>query len=583
MTLTDEQTNAVDLFKTSTSLKISAFAGTGKTATLTELAKTTHKSGLYLAFNKSIAQEASTRFPQSVNCKTTHSLAFRSIPSVYRGNKDKLTHPLNGNRVAQLLTIKEIAVGNIILNPRSLGFLASNTIHRFCHSSDDDLVANHVPLTGKLQQLDPKYQDELKNYVSKLASSVWDQMLDPASAAPLGHDGYLKMWSLSKPRLSYDYILLDEAQDTNEAVLSVLRLQDSRLTLVGDRHQQIYEWRGAINAMASVETEAEAVLTQSFRFGDTVARAATSVLRFLGETRTVVGNPKRDTRIATAGRTGTILCRTNAGVVAVVVHALAEGRRPHVVGGVNDLIRMLEDVSKLKCSTPVQSPQFFGFKDWGEVIEFAESDEGEFLRSFVKIVLAYGEKTLIEKLRSVTREESAGDLIVSTAHKAKGREWDCVTLFSDFDPQLSKNNPSKLVLDAEEARLLYVAVTRARNLLVVPPRLAEKWSAPPASAAPTVRMPSATAVSSKPTHPLSQLLPSAKVVTPLPAAPPRAVRLAPTFASPSREVDIKIPPASAVRLPRPPHTAYLVRAPTPTPTPKPGLLSLILSFLQGKR
>lgn len=55
MELTSEQAHAVDLFKTSQLLKISAFAGTGKTSTLTAVAKSTSKRGLYLAFNKSIA------------------------------------------------------------------------------------------------------------------------------------------------------------------------------------------------------------------------------------------------------------------------------------------------------------------------------------------------------------------------------------------------------------------------------------------------------------------------------------------------------------------------------------------------
>jgi superfamily I DNA/RNA helicase len=69
-----------------------------------------------------------------------------------------------------------------------------------------------------------------------------------------------------KPQLNYDFVLVDEAQDTNEAVLSVLRLQDSHLTLVGDRHQQIYEWRGAINAMASVENRRRSWRSRVRRF-----------------------------------------------------------------------------------------------------------------------------------------------------------------------------------------------------------------------------------------------------------------------------------------------------------------------------
>lgn len=490
MNLTDEQQSAVDLFKSSTVLKISAFAGTGKTSTLTALAQSTRKTGLYLAFNKSIATEARTRFPQSVDCRTTHSLAYRAVPSMYRGNEAKLTHALHSNHVVELLRIQELAVDAVSLKPRSIGFLTAKTVQRFCQSGDASVMSRHVPLSGKLQKIDQKYQDQFKSYIADLASHLWDRMLDPSDPAPLGHDGYLKLWSLSEPTLDYDYLLLDEAQDTNEAVLSVLRRQDAHLTLVGDRHQQIYEWRGAINAMESVEADAEAFLTQSFRFGDSIAAAATSILKVLQESRRVVGNPKKNTRISSFGPTQAILCRTNAGVVNVVIDSLASGGLPYVVGGVSELIRMLEDVGKLKRSIPSEGAEFFGFKDWNEVVDFSGTDEGESLRSFVNIVKTHGEVSLIHRLNSVPRDESRASLIVSTGHKAKGREWDSVELFSDFDPRPSKDDPSKLVMNGEEARLLYVAATRARELLVVPSRLAERWNVPaapiPATAKPTI-------------------------------------------------------------------------------------------------
>lgn len=580
MNLTDEQSNAVDLFKTSRALKISAFAGTGKTSTLTAVAKSTSKSGVYLAFNKIVAYEAKAKFPQSVYCTTTHSLAFRAVPDAYRGNAAKLTQSLHGNHVAQLLDIEEIAAGGVTLKPRSLGILTAKTVQRFCQSGDDELLVCHVPLSGKLDKIDPKYQEQFKEYVSKLAAHLWDRMLDPGDDAPLGHDGYLKLWSLSKPQLNYDYLLLDEAQDTNEAVLSVLRIQDSHLTLVGDRHQQIYEWRGAVNAMATVETDAEALLTRSFRFGNSVADAATSILKVLGEKRRVLGNPHRDTRITATGMTQTILCRTNAGVVAMVVEALTEGRRPHVVGGVNDLIRMLEDVGRLKRPIPAECSDFFGFKDWAEVVEFAQSDEGESLRSFVKIVSAHGEANLIQKLKSVAHDEAEADLTVSTGHKAKGREWDSVTLFSDFEPRTSKDNPARPVLNKEEARLLYVAATRARQLLVVPPRLAEKWNVPPAPPAIAIQVPA---------PPPPRIL--QKKPPPLLPAFATVVKSPPT--SVTAPVAISTPTLSkAVPIPR-----NTITSPTPTPMlqPKqaekmnrqsalqPSLMSSILSFFQGKK
>ena len=515
MELTSEQAHAVDLFKTSQLLKISAFAGTGKTSTLTAVAKSTSRRGLYLAFNKSIAEEARAKFPNSVDCRTTHSIALRTVPDAFRGNTTKLMGALQGNHIARLLSIQEIAVGGVTLKPRSLGYLTARTVQRFCQSGDDAILLHHVPLSGKLDRIDPQYQEQFKVYLSKLAAHLWDRMNDPYDEAPLGHDGYLKLWSLSQPQLNYDFLLLDEAQDTNEAVLSVLRCQDSHLTLVGDRHQQIYEWRGATNAMASVDADAEAVLTRSFRFGDAVADAATSILRVLGESRRVIGDPTRNSRIASSGATRAVLCRTNAGVVSVVVESLAAGRRPHVVGGVSELLRMLEDVMRLKRGNPAECAEFFGFRDWSEVVEFAESDEGESLRSFVSIVGAFGEGALIQRLNSVESQESSADLIISTGHKAKGREWESVALHSDFEPRVSKDDPNKFVLNQEEARLLYVATTRAKELLVVPPRLAAKWGVPLASTGPKIQIPVKAATVLRKKAPPE--LPSfAKVVSPTP-------------------------------------------------------------------
>jgi hypothetical protein len=74
-------------------------------------------------------------------------------------------------------------------------------------------------------------------------------MIDKRDDMPLGHNGYLKAWALTGPMLNTDYILLDEAQDTNPVVLGVLTGQRAQVVYVGDPYQQIYEWRGAVNAM----------------------------------------------------------------------------------------------------------------------------------------------------------------------------------------------------------------------------------------------------------------------------------------------------------------------------------------------
>jgi hypothetical protein len=67
----------------------------------------------------------------------------------------------------------------------------------------------------------------------------------------------------------------------------------------------------------------------------------------------------------------------------------------------------------------------------------------------------YGTDAIIEALSNPVPEAQC-DLVISTAHKAKGCEWDTVQLATDFP------EPSEAGLSVEEWRLLYVAVTRAR-------------------------------------------------------------------------------------------------------------------------
>ena len=72
------------------SIKINAFAGCGKSTVLKGYAKKRpSKRYLYLAYNKPIADSASSSFPKNVKCKTTHSLAFEAV-GVHYASIDKI-------------------------------------------------------------------------------------------------------------------------------------------------------------------------------------------------------------------------------------------------------------------------------------------------------------------------------------------------------------------------------------------------------------------------------------------------------------------------------------------------------------
>ena len=163
---------------------------------------------------------------------------------------------------------------------------------------------------------------------------------------------------------------------------------------VGDKHQQIYEWRGAINAMEQIDGCDEAYLTQPFRFGTAIAEVASQVLRTLGEPRPVRGNPSVTSSIGANGRARTVLARTNATVILEVLEAMNAHLRPCVVGGTDDLKRLLSDVFELKKNKPGICPEFFGFENWEEVVAFSETEEGEDVRTFVQLAEQHGERKL---------------------------------------------------------------------------------------------------------------------------------------------------------------------------------------------
>ena len=90
MTPTAEQLDCIEKAKSNNKVTIEALAGSGKTSTLAMIANSLKEKSIYLAFNKISAQEASSKFPSHVECRTTHSLAYASHGHLL---KDKLTRP----------------------------------------------------------------------------------------------------------------------------------------------------------------------------------------------------------------------------------------------------------------------------------------------------------------------------------------------------------------------------------------------------------------------------------------------------------------------------------------------------------
>lgn len=100
---TDEQQVALEAFLSGRSLKINASADTGKTSTLQLLANATAARGQYIAFNKDIVTDSADKFPDTVDCSTSHRLAFRAVTSGYKQSTEKLTSRCTANHLVEAL------------------------------------------------------------------------------------------------------------------------------------------------------------------------------------------------------------------------------------------------------------------------------------------------------------------------------------------------------------------------------------------------------------------------------------------------------------------------------------------------
>lgn len=171
-----EQEQAVAAFGTGESLKINAYAGSGKTSTLQLLAHSSPRKGQYLAFNKKIVTDSQDKFPSDVDCNTTHSVAFRSLKGRY--STPKLTGKIQPNHLVELLQLKNWRVDrNHVLAARSQAYLILATIRRFCQSDAPDLALEHVPRHGSLAAAPDEVIQQVAKAALDGATHVWGRML----------------------------------------------------------------------------------------------------------------------------------------------------------------------------------------------------------------------------------------------------------------------------------------------------------------------------------------------------------------------------------------------------------------------
>ncbi|WP_329418079.1 UvrD-helicase domain-containing protein (plasmid) [Streptomyces sp. NBC_00704] len=456
---TAEQESAREAFAAGQDLALVAGAGTGKTSTLVMMGSATRRQGLYVAFNKPIAEEAKNRFGSNVQCRTSHSLAHRAVGHRFQDRLDASRHmPLK--RTAQLLGLdRDLAVGRRRLRATTQARLVMEMVRRFCYSTDEQVAARHL---GPVNGLDDQGAQYLADVLLKRARWAWDDICSPEGKLPFQHDHYLKMWALTRPGLPADFVLLDEAQDANPVLEEIFLAQDAQRVCVGDPAQQIYEWRHARDIMSGFPGQ-RLELTQSFRFGPAIAEVANRWLRAASSSMQLTGHANGPSGLGKAEVPDAVLCRGNADALAEVLGFLEEGVPVALAGGGGPLLKIAEAAIDLRAGRRTSHHALFLFSSWGEVQEYAEQDAAAAeLKATVELVDTYGPQQIIAAVKRMVDEEQAR-VVVSTVHKAKGREWRRVRIGAGFTPPADEALARGV--HPAEARLIYVAVTRAREVL----------------------------------------------------------------------------------------------------------------------
>lgn len=539
MNPTKEQIIALETVTNGKDLKLNAFAGAGKTSTLIMMAeKLGDKQGIYLAFNKGIAAEAERKMPRNVVARTFHSMAYAAMPSwMMHRFKEKEVHINEFCRSFKINNINyrasvdtyykadEDTRSSIIsmqqqkkISSYKVKRLIDLSLTKFMVSNDREPSNSHA--YNAIQQDLPELKKEnlgvfeqLVLFITPIIQLLWRDFSNPEGRMAIDHNHnvYFKYWTLTNPVINYDFILFDEAQDADPLMLEVLDQQKAQIIYVGDKHQQIYAWRGAVNALDRIEAN-ELYLTQSFRFGQKLADQCKPILDALGEKQHFKGTDA-DTMVdmeeiksySQYHHLDACLCRTNAEVVLTILELSMSNVPCNTNIDTGSIIKILRDMEDLQLNTKdvdlsmpnvpiyVTANKKLNFHSWEEFITYMEdfNTDHELAITF-NIYVNYGLKEIISALEIA---QNMNGVTVTTAHKAKGLEWDKIVLMSDFLKGFFETRngditykaigecaiydkekftalgiePTRIVpvirTDANiysELRLLYVAVTRAK-------------------------------------------------------------------------------------------------------------------------
>lgn len=530
-TPTPEQEAILDGFRAGHDMVISAGAGTGKTSTITLLAEDMYHQdrssrGVYIAFNKSIANEVGSKlFYGNVMAMTVHSLAFRWAMNhpTYSALMPKLNRDFR-EIMTRRERVKAFNVGKYErfgehpepFDPRDNPILyqvtgstlvtdAMEALKRFCQSDDAQVKPFHVRLTTNVHE---KVRDKYRARVAEVAQRMWDtDITSPSGRLPFAHDNYLKIYAMSSPnipeqlglRSNRTVLFFDEAQDSRPCITQIVMAQRGRMQLVmcGDSSQAIYRFTGcrdAIRGFKKFDAVKTFTLSKTFRFGAEIALLANQVLNMVeGSDVRIIPDLSIDSKVVMVADTDkqgyidvrgvdAVICRSNRQLIETTINLLGTGVKVFCAADTKMITSIAEDFITLSNGGTPKTPVMKQFRSIGDVMDIltrqpvvpgtegdVEPEVDETTLSILTAIERNGASNVLNAIRSCVRDETRADVVISTIHKSKGRQWDRVMIQWDAASMTRlMKYPHSL---NDELMLLYVAVTRARKVLRAPSAL----------------------------------------------------------------------------------------------------------------
>lgn len=471
----------VDEYKsTNRNIFVSATAGSGKTFTLCKLAEMTPpiKSSIFLAFNKSIAEELGQSLPRTVKAQTLHSCALSSLCKAFSLNFS-LSDSKNFNLAKEKMKFKGVhpkRIPGIIMKVcRLYDLMRFNLVpddieaiialgERYGEDADEELAKRAIELCMLNKRIADNYF--LKGGGGKLPMDFTDMLY------------YATQYVHKEDFKQYNVVMLDECQDISPLQFEVVKMCKTprgRLIAVGDEKQSIYSFMGSnLDSLQAIKNAPNTVtlpLSMTYRcardivdeackvFPDGIVAAPGAEKGFVGEGA-----------FTDAEEGDFILCRNNAPLVEAFITLLRKGKKCTILGKEfgDELVSLIDSVDDVwgleQVLTNMQTKLANkGIKNPMKCEAYDKLDEK--VNVLLSLYEYFGDlETVRSRIYDIFVENANRGITLSTIHKSKGLEADKIFFLK---PELlpSKYATTDLALYAEKC-LQFVAVTRARKSLI---------------------------------------------------------------------------------------------------------------------